>query len=54
MTSLEYHERCVRKHYMNLEREFNRGAPAEVLNNIRLKIGYYEEAVEAMKKDRKA
>lgn len=51
MTALEYMERCVYKHYANLEREFERGAPTEVLNNIRLKIGYYEAAVAALRKD---
>lgn len=50
MTALEYMERQVQKHYMNLEREFERGAPQEVLNNIRLKISYYETAVMALKK----
>lgn len=50
MTALEYMERQVHKHYMNLEREFERGAPEEVLNNIRLKIGYYEMAVAALKR----
>ena len=49
MTALEYHERCVKKHILNLARETDRGAPEEVLNNIRLKIGYYEAAVAALK-----
>ena len=51
MTALEYMERCVRKHHLNLKRESERGAPQEVLDNIRLKVGYYEAAVAAMKKD---
>ena len=51
MTALEYMERQVQKHRMNFEREGKRGAHAEMLNNIQLKIRYYESAVEALKKD---
>lgn len=49
MTPLEYMERCARKHCLNFARETDRGAPQEVLENIRLKIGYYEAAVAALK-----
>lgn len=49
MTALEYMEKQLQKHSMNLEREIKRGAPEEVLRNIALKIGYYEEAVEVLK-----
>lgn len=48
MTTLEYMERQVQKHTRNFEREVMRGAPEEVLRNIALKIGYYEEAVEVL------
>ena len=51
MTALEYMERQLEKHRMNLDRESARGVPAEMLENIRLKIGYYQEAVEALRKD---
>lgn len=50
MTALEYMEKQVAKHRKNFEREGNRGVPAEMLNNIQLKIKYYEAAVEALKK----
>lgn len=50
MTSLEYMERQVVKHRLNHDREFARGVPEEVLTNIRRKIRYYEDAVEALRK----
>ena len=50
MTPLEYMQRQVSKHRFNLERETKRGVPEEVLENIKKKIGYYEAAVEAMKR----
>ena len=52
MTALEYMEKQLSKHSANLLRETNRNAPEEVLHNIRAKIGYYTEAVEALKKVR--
>jgi hypothetical protein len=51
MTSLEYMERQLNKHRMNLVRETDRGAPEEMLCNIREKISHYEDAVEALKKE---
>ena len=50
MTALEYMERQLTKHYTNLFRECERGVPEEQTENIRKKIAYYEEAVEALKK----
>ena len=50
MTALEYMEKQWNKHCMNLGREIARGAPQEVLDNIRLKISYYEAAIEALRK----
>ena len=50
MTALEYMKKCAQKHRFNYNREVLRGAPEEMLQNIREKIGYYEAAVEAMKK----
>lgn len=49
MTALEYMEKQAQKHRINYNREILRGVPEEVLQNIRLKIGYYEAAVEALK-----
>ena len=51
MTALEYMEKQVAKNRANFEREGNRGVPLEMLNNIQLKIRYYEAAVEALKKE---
>ena len=49
MTALEYMEKQIAKHKINLDREIRRNAPAEMIDNIRTKIGYYTEAVEALK-----
>ena len=51
MTPLEYMEKQVQKHRRNYETEAKRGAPYRMLYCIRLKIGYYEAAVEALRKD---
>lgn len=50
MTALEYMEKQLLKHRLNYDRESARGVPEEMLHNISLKIGYYEAAVEALKK----
>ena len=50
MTALKYMENQVVKHRLNFDREFARGVPEEMLENIRKKISYYEEAVEALLK----
>lgn len=50
MTALEYMERQVEKHRLNHAREFAREVPEEQLQNIRAKIGYYEAAVEALRR----
>ena len=47
-TALEYMERQAQKHRINYNRELLRGAPEDVLLNIRAKISYYEAAVEAL------
>ena len=49
MTALEYMQRQMAKHSLNHYREFERGAPKDVLENIEKKVGYYAEAVEALK-----
>lgn len=51
MTALEYMEKQVQKHRINYNREVLRGAPEDVLQNIRAKIEYYEAAVEALQKE---
>ena len=48
MTALQYMERQLTKHRVNLKRESARGVPEEQLENIRKKIGSYEAAVEAL------
>ena len=50
MTAIEYMEKQVLKHGFSLGREIARNAPAEMIENIRRKISYYEEAVEALRK----
>ena len=49
MTALEYMERKVVSNKLNHDRQFARGAPEEDLANIRKKIGFYEEAVAALR-----
>ena len=49
MTALEYMEKQLLKHSYNLDREIARGVPQEMIDNIKLKIGYYEKAVEALR-----
>lgn len=49
MTSIEYMEKQLNKHKANYIRESNRGVPDKMLNDIKSKIDYYEQAVEALK-----
>ena len=49
MTAIEYMEKQAEKCRQNLARENARCAPLEVLANIRRKISYYEQAVEALR-----
>ena len=51
MTAIEYMTKQLKKHRLNYEREKKRGVPEEMLRNIEAKIGYYSEAVEALKVD---
>lgn len=51
MTALEYMEKQVVKNRLNYGREVTRGAPQEVLENIKQKIGFYEAAVKALRKE---
>ena len=50
MEALEYMGKQVRKHRQNFIREYDRKAPEEVLENIALKISFYEAAVIALRK----
>lgn len=50
MTALEYMERQAQSHRINYNRQVLRGAPEKDLESIKEKIGYYKEAVEALKK----
>ena len=49
MTALEYMEKQLAKHRLNYIRGYDRGIPKEDLDNIRLEISYYEQAVEALR-----
>ena len=49
MTALEYMKKQLNKHRLNYATQLNRGAPLEDIENIRLKIRYYEAAVEALR-----
>lgn len=51
MTPLEYMEKQVQKHRRNLEREFARDVPTDMVHAILAKVHYYEAAVEALKKE---
>ena len=51
MTALEYMEKQIRQHRISLIQAVNRNAPAEMIENINLKISYYEAAVEALPKE---
>ena len=48
---ITYMEKCVQKHRINYNREVLRGAPEEVLRNIKAKLEHYQAAVEALKKN---
>ena len=50
MTALEYMEKQVQKCRLNHIHAVDHNAPHEQLEHIRAKIGYYEAAVEALKK----
>ena len=49
MTALEYMEKQIRQHRISLVHAVSRNAPTEMIENIRLKIEYYEKAVEALR-----
>lgn len=49
MTALEFMDKMLRKHERDLKQQLERGANDAELNNIRLKIGYYEEVIGALR-----
>ena len=49
MTTLEYMEKELKRHKLNLEREIQRNVPAEQIENIKKKVGYYTEVCEALR-----
>ena len=49
MTALEYMEKQLKKHRLNYDRSVERAVPQQMLEDIRAKIGYYEDAVNALK-----
>ena len=49
MTALEYMEKQIQQHRISHIQAVDRNAPEEMLENIRRKISYYEEAIEALK-----
>lgn len=51
MTALEYMEKQLKKCKLNYTRAQERNAPIEDLNNLIKKIGYYGEAVDALRKE---
>ena len=50
MTALEYMEKQAQSNRINYNRQVLRNAPEKDLENIKKNVGYYEEAVEALKK----
>ena len=51
MTTLEYMKRQVESNRLKLDFSIGKkGVTEQELDNIRLKIGYYEEAVRALEK----
>ena len=49
MTAIEYMERQIFKHKLNLE-HLHPNTPPDHVENIKNKISYYEEAVEALER----
>lgn len=49
MTTLEFMEKELRKHKLNLEKQTDRNAPIEDIENIKIKISHYEKVCELLK-----
>jgi hypothetical protein len=50
MTALEFMEKQLRKCQYNFCKEVERDPASEAASNLRRKCGYYEDAVEALRK----
>ena len=50
MTPIEYFEKQLQKHKINLDHATVRNAPEVDIHNIKLKITYYGAAVEVLKR----
>ena len=50
MTALEYMQKRLERHRVNLKRITERNAPEVDIEHLKAKIRYYEAAVDALKK----
>ena len=50
MNAYEYFKNLREKHERNLHRAIAREAPKEDIKNLERKVGFFDEAVEALKK----
>ena len=50
MTALQYMQKQLEKHKVNLHRAIAKKSPDEEINGIKNKISYYDAAVDALKK----
>ena len=50
MNAYEYFKNLREKHERNLNRAIAREAPKEDIKNLERKVGFFDEAVEALKK----
>lgn len=49
MTTLEFMEKELRKHKLDLKRQTDRNAPIGDIENIKIKISHYEKVCELLK-----
>ena len=49
MTTLEFMERNLKQCRINLEQQTSRNAPADNIENIKIKISHYEKVCELLK-----
>lgn len=49
MTTLEFMEKELRKHKLDLKRQTDRNAPIKDVENIKIKISHYEKVCELLK-----
>ena len=50
MTTLEFMEKELQKCKINMQKETQRNAPAEHVENIKKKVGYYTEVCDILRK----